>query len=510
MGRPAVLRVDIVADAKGVGRGVSEADKGFSRLGRGAAKVGKAAAVGVAAVGAAAVGMAVAAVGAASDLEQSMGAVESVFGKASTTVEKFASDSATRLGLAGAEYRNLATVVGSQLRGMGRSQAEAATESDKLISMGADLAATFGGSVSDAVGAVGSLLRGERDPIERYGVSITAADVAARLAATGQDKLTGAALKQAQATATLELLTQKTAGAHGAFARESNTLAGQQERLKAQFTNVKATLGTALLPALTSTFGWVSQKLLPASQALGQTLGARLGPAIRVVGGFITGTLVPAARSLFTWFMQKIAPGIRSYVTGAFNGLRGAFDSVRGAIQRNEPQLRAIGAALRTVAEFVASRVAPVLGTVLGGAFRVLGGIISGVISTIGWLVTTIQNAYEWVGRLVSRLRDSAVGKALGALAGAFSSAPLQDGRSTVHTAGAVPLVGPAGALSGGARFAWSPAAAMAGMSAAASSSGSVYVDRRTIITVDGALDPVGVADQLRRILGRADRWDGR
>jgi hypothetical protein len=50
--------------------------------------------------------------------------------------------------------------------------------------------------------------------------------------------------------------------------------------------------------------------------------------------------------------------------------------------------------------------------------------------------------------------------------------------------------------------------AALSGL--AASSTGAVYVDRRTYVRVDGALDPVGVADQLRSILGRADRRDGR
>ena len=510
MGRPAVLRVDIVADAKGVGKGVSEADRGFGKLGAGAAKLGKIAAVGVAAVGAAVIGIATAAVGAASDLEQSVGAVESVFGKASGTVEKFASDSATRLGLAGAEYRNLATVVGSQLRGMGRSQAAAAVESDKLIGMGADLAATFGGSVSDAVGAVGSLLRGERDPIERYGVSITAADVQARLASKGLGDLTGSSLKQAQATATLELLSLKTAGAHGAFARESNTLAGQQERLKAQFTDVKATIGTALLPALTGLFSWFSTKVLPATKQLGAELGAKLGPTMRLVGGFITKTLVPAGQQLYAWFVTKIAPGIRSAVTPVINGLRQAFDTVRAAIARNEPQLRTIGNALRTVAEFIASKVAPVVGKVLGLAFKGMGDAIGITLDIIGRLVTAFQNAYEWVGRLIDRLRDSAVGKALGKLAAAFTT-PYQDARAAVHTIGGPALAGPSAGLSGGARFSWSPAAGMAALTGlAATSAGAVYVDRRTYVQVDGALDPVGVADQLRTILGKADRRDGR
>jgi len=509
MGRPAVLRVDIVADAKKVGPGVQQAESRLGKLGGAVKKAGAVAALGVAAAGAAALGVAGAAVSAASELEQSVGAVESVFGKHAKTVERFAQDSATRLGLAGSEYRNLATVVGSQLKGMGRSQAEAATETDKLIGMGADLAATFGGSVSDAVGAVGSLLRGERDPIERYGVSITAADVQARLAAQGQDQLSGAALKTAQATATLQLLSEKTAGAHGAFARESNTLAGQQERLRAQFQNVKATLGTALLPMLTSLFGWVNTKVLPASKQLAGQLGTSLGPMITRVGGFIRNTLVPAGASLYNWFVQRIAPGLRTYLGNALAGLRRGFDVVRGAISRNEPQLRTLLSWVRQVAEFMANRLYPVVGTVLGGAFTGLGYAIGAVISTISWLVSSLQNAYHWVGNLVDRIRNSGVGRLASGIAGLFGAQLPPAGAA--YTTGAVSLAGPVGALTGGARFAWSPSAMTAGLvGAGGGAGGRVIVDRRTYITVDGALDPVGTADRIRDLLAKADRRDGR
>ena len=211
-----------------------------------AVKAGSLAAVaGLAAVGAASIS-------AASDLEQSMGAVDSVFGAASDKVKAFGEQAADSVGLAKSEYATLAAVIGSQMQRFGQSQDEAAVSTDKLITLGADLAATYGGSVNEAVSALGSLLRGERDPIERYAVGINDAAIKAHLAAKGLDELTGAALDQAKAQATLELLYQQTAKAQGAFGREANTLAGQQARLKAQLENVRAEIGAKLLPALTS------------------------------------------------------------------------------------------------------------------------------------------------------------------------------------------------------------------------------------------------------------------
>jgi hypothetical protein len=94
--------------------------------------------------------------------------------------------------------------------------------------MGADMAATFGGPASDAVSALSSVLKGEFDPIERYGVSLKQSDINARLAAQGQANLTGEALKQAQAQAALDLVTQQTSATQGMFASESDTAAGAQ------------------------------------------------------------------------------------------------------------------------------------------------------------------------------------------------------------------------------------------------------------------------------------------
>jgi hypothetical protein len=265
------VKVTFLGDASSLvkaGRQAENATDGvggkLGKLGGLAKGAGLAVAAGLAVGAVAAVKFAADAVSLASQAEQSMGAVESVFGKAASAVVKFTDDSAMRLGLSKNDYRELAAVVGSQLQAMGKSQADAAIETDNLIGIGADLAATFGGSVSDAVSAVGSLLRGERDPIERYGVAIKDADIKARLAAEGNDKLTGAAKKTAEANAVLSLLTEQTKNSFGAFGKESGTLAGVQERLKARFEDVQTQLGEKLLPIATKLAEWLLTKGVPA------------------------------------------------------------------------------------------------------------------------------------------------------------------------------------------------------------------------------------------------------
>ena len=192
---------------------------------------------------------------AASNLQQSTGGVDAVFKEQAGAIHEAAKGAATGLGLTENAYNELSATLGAGLKNKGIENFTGQTQN--LIGLGADLAAQFGGSTSDAVSAISSLMRGESDPIERYGVAINETAVKAELAARGQDKLTGAALESAKAQARLDLLFRQTADAQGAFGRESDTLAGKQQRAAAQWGDLQAKIGGAFLPALTKAMGFV-------------------------------------------------------------------------------------------------------------------------------------------------------------------------------------------------------------------------------------------------------------
>lgn len=185
---------------------------------------------------------------AASDLEQSVGAVESIFGEAKRPVEEFGETAAETAGLSKRQVNEMAAVIGASLQGMGYEADEAASTVVTLEQRAADMAATFGGTTEEAIQAVASALRGERDPIERYGASLKQVDIDARVAAMGLDTSTVAAKKKSEAAAALDLILQATASTEGAFAREQDTTAGATARARAQLENSAATLGDKLLP----------------------------------------------------------------------------------------------------------------------------------------------------------------------------------------------------------------------------------------------------------------------
>lgn len=302
----ATLAVKITGDAGDAARALDRTAQSAGRFRAGIDKAARFAAVG--AVGLAAFGKV--AFDAASSAQQAAGAVDAVFGDAATTIHAFAKESADSVGLAASDYEQLAAVFGAQLKNMGTAAGDLAPLTDDLIATGADLAAQYGGSTSDAVAALSSLLKGETDPIEKYGIAIKQADIEAQKAAMGLEDLTGEAEKNANLQATLALLTEQTADATGAFAREADTAAGQQARAAAAAKNAAANIGTALLPVVSkaaqlfASLSKVVQDNTGLFQALLVVLGAVAAVILTVKGAMLVYqeamTIVAAATKAWT------------------------------------------------------------------------------------------------------------------------------------------------------------------------------------------------------------------
>jgi hypothetical protein len=270
------------------------------------------------------------AVNAASDLQQSTGGVEAVFKSSASAVKNFASSAAQSLGLSKSAYQELATVIGSQLKNAGTSMEDLAPKTNSLIEKGADLAAMFGGTTAEAVGALSSALKGERDPIERYGVSLNQAAIDAEIMAQGMDTSTNAAKQAATQQATLNLIMKQTADSQGAAAREADSYASVMQQLNAVWENTIAEVGTALLPALSS-LGQAFTDMMP-------LIGAVLTPISELLGWVLQlpTPILAAAAAFGAWtiFGGSITSGLGSFITKmkTATSTMGSFKSAMGGI----------------------------------------------------------------------------------------------------------------------------------------------------------------------------------
>ena len=439
MARTAILSVRILGDAKGAIDAMGGVEKKAGGLG-GVVKGLGGAVLGAATVaGGALIGLGAAGVSAAGDLEQSIGAVDSVFKGSADQVHAFADAAATNLGLTGNEYRELATLMGTQLKNGGTSLDELAGKTDELMVAGADMASMFGGSTADAVSAISSALKGERDPIERYGVSLKQAGIDARAAELGFQKVGGALSDEAQQAATLSLIMEQTADAHGNFGRETNTFAGQVSILTAQWGNFVAQVGMLLLPVLTTLLTFVTGSVMPALQDFADVIGPHISAAIGMVGPFITGLMsqfdglgtgTGALQGILLGVQTAfaaIAPAVQSFLPALISFGQSVIPTIIGAVQAMIPIIMQVASVAIPAILGVVQRVFPIVQQIIGAVIPAVVGAVQTLVPTILQIVPPIMSivnsvidvlgpAIQWLLPIVTGVFSALVTQVQGAI----------------------------------------------------------------------------------------------
>lgn len=189
---------------------------------------------------------------AASDLGESVNAVEKTFGSASDQVLAFSDVASSAAGLSKTAFNELATATGSLLTNFGFSAQEAATQATQLTVRAADLASVFNTDVDQALNAVNAALRGETEPIRKFGVSLNDAAIRAKAVELGLADTTAEVDANGKAVAALELIYEQTANAQGDFIQTNDSLANSARIAAAEWENAKAEFGQAALPVASS------------------------------------------------------------------------------------------------------------------------------------------------------------------------------------------------------------------------------------------------------------------
>ncbi|AYD87362.1 tape measure protein [Microbacterium phage ValentiniPuff] len=280
----------------------------------------------------------------AGNLQQSVGAVDAVFKESSAQVHAWAKGAAEDVGLSTDAYNNYASLIGTQMKTAGFDIDEAASRTNKLIGVAADLSSMFGGTTADAVSSLSAAFRGEFDSVEKYGLALKEGDIQARLSAKGLGDLTGEAARNARAVELQAMIMEQSVDSIGNFAKESDTLQGQQQRLTAEFENAQAEIGTNFLPVMTSLAQMLRDILPPALQAVQD--GFRIGgEVVQNVTGFFEdnmATIAPMAAVLGTvaaaWGIYAvvvnaatIATNVVSGATKVWTGVMAVFNAVMNA-----------------------------------------------------------------------------------------------------------------------------------------------------------------------------------
>jgi len=187
---------------------------------------------------------------AASSLGESTNAVNQVFGQSSKVILDWGKNNATQFGLSQRAFNEAVTPMGALLKNTGLDMKTVSADTLMLTQRAADMASVFNTSVPDALESIQAGLRGESDPLEKYGVSLSAAAVQTEALAETSKTSANALTTQELASARLNLIMKQTSATAGDFKNTSNGLANAQRISAAEMENAKAKIGTGLLPVL--------------------------------------------------------------------------------------------------------------------------------------------------------------------------------------------------------------------------------------------------------------------
>jgi hypothetical protein len=248
------LKLSLLADVQKFLAGMDKAEKGTKGLNSTISTQSKQMAKSFAVVGIAAAAFATKigldAVQAASDLNEEVSKSEVIFGDVADEIQAFSKTADRSLGISQTEALKAASTFATFGKAAGLTGVDLSKFSKRATTLASDLASFYNTNAEDAINAIGSALRGESEPIRKYGVLLDDATLKAKAMEMGLYDGKGALDVQAKSLAAYEVILDQTTDAQGDFSRTSDGLAGQQKILTAQLENLKTTMGKNLLPVM--------------------------------------------------------------------------------------------------------------------------------------------------------------------------------------------------------------------------------------------------------------------
>ena len=188
---------------------------------------------------------------AASNLQETVGKVNVVFGKSATSIESFAKTAATTFGQSKQQAMDAAATFAVFGKSAGLAGDDLVKFSTEFVTLASDMASFSNTTPEEAIQSLGAALRGESEPIRKYGVLLDDATLKARASTMGIYKGTGALTAQQKVLAAQAEIMNQTQLAQGDFARTQDGLANSTRTLNAQLSDLSSTVGTKLLPIVT-------------------------------------------------------------------------------------------------------------------------------------------------------------------------------------------------------------------------------------------------------------------
>jgi hypothetical protein len=345
-------------------------------------------------------------------------------------------------------------------------------KAQKLQALALDIAAGSGKSLEAVTQALGKAQEGTTTSLARLGVGLSAAQLK---------------------TLSMDEITKKLADTFENQASvKAETFQGKMDRLKIAFDEGKETVGAFILDAITPMVTIFVEKVIPQLAKMADSIGNDLAAPLNNVKSILTDFVIPAFKALYSYLFDFVIPFFANVFGPALTGLKNAFNTISTAITNNETDLKPLFTLFKSVATFVRDNLGPAIGTVLRVAFEVVGTAIAGVVTGVSRLINFFDNVIDKIKEFINLVKNNPLVEGLGDIIGRIFGGGRAAGGPV--NAGTTYLVGERGPEL------FTP-----------SGSGSIIPNNRLggggggiNITVNGALDPEGVARQIITILNNS------
>lgn len=353
------------------------------------------------------------------NLNESLNKTRAIFGEASEEILAFADNSVEALFVTRSEALEAAANFGIFGRSAGLAGPELAKFAQDLSLLATDLASFNNTSIADATTAISAALRGESEPIRKYGVLLDAATLEARALAEGitdvERKLTP---MERVLAANAEILAQ-TVVQQGDAARTADDFANASRRAGAASTEFFASIAKFAVPLATL----LANGILPVFVELTAFINDEIGPGLRILrdgligaatalGGLLGLRVVAEGLQFLSIALRAVLTPMGLLITtvglvGAAVKIlvdrvpeaRKAFDDIRESIaDRFRQGVELAGRALIRLREIIVETVLPAA-LELGAAVR--DRIVAGFEATVRFVTGTVIPAFQRFNRFV-------------------------------------------------------------------------------------------------------------
>jgi hypothetical protein len=367
-------------------KGLKQANASFATLQNSVGSLSRNFAVAGVAIGAAGAFLGKA-VNSASNLSESVNAVNVAFGSSAKSILALGENAATSLGLSKTEFNEAAVAFSSFAERIVGKGGDTTKFIQELTTRAADFASVYNlkGGVAEALERFRSGLAGQTEPLAKFGVNLLDTEVKAYavengIAAVGKE-LTATEKVQAR----FGLLMQETAKTAGDFANTSDGLANGMRRLQSQVADTQAEIGTQLLPVL--------EGIMPTVRELATEFGQKLSDAVKAVDWKSVITAVANFTTTIVTNIEQITKtiGVLFLLNTAYKTLTVVIGFTKVAVDLYKWSLAQATAG---------TKLATIATTIFSTALKLIP--IVAIISGLALLVAAFTNTEKWAGKSAS------------------------------------------------------------------------------------------------------------